>query len=581
MTRLPGLGTKDLDRLGLSMPALRALKVALTTRGGSKYHLPRDEKSFRLGGGCRHRGSAEFATLHHLLEVISDICLRCRVQLPGPADALWRVTALVAGHVAELERVRDADAMKTWLGYARYAARLTSDDEAHIARELERATADPSLATDAAELSAAWRRLLADRTAFLEQCADACPPIETFNGAHEAVKRAADAPELAACAQVSAAVGPVSADRGLSWRREEREVRAVVCRAWQQARSRGASAAQAAELARAAAGRLMDKAVVRDVTALPEPVLGGERFTSPAAWATAELAVWWPKVVAAACRRLEEEFEAETSASASRLLLISDWPLTYERDADVAYLATSARFGPAVPFGYRQGGGYGDILQTTAPGPSYAVVVAAPENIVDKLVAEQDELLGRFDTPRFQAGVTFTGGKPPAWAAEEMLREAFPYLPADADGEDPTASDEVEQARAVHATASEPLPEQWYDRDDLFRQGFYIWTPDRDGGLELLKDIARYRQGFVRLDLECGRRNAEPFLASVFGTVRPGDGPNLEFSAAGRHGPLTVPLHRVVAVTGAPDWKPGGSFPHPAEPLWQLYSAPERNRYRY
>jgi hypothetical protein len=93
--------------------------------------------------------------------------------------------------------------------------------------------------------------------------------------------------------------------------------------------------------------------------------------------------------------------------------------------------------------------------------------------------------------------------------------------------------------------------------------------------------MSRYRYGFVRLDLECGRRDSEPFLASVFGTVRPGDGPHLQFSAAGCHGSLMVPLHRVVAVTGASDWKPGGSSPHSAEPLWQMYSAPERNRYRY
>ncbi|MGW1002124.1 hypothetical protein ACWDBD_19875 [Streptomyces sp. NPDC001118] len=580
MARLPHVGANDLDLLGVAMPALRELKVTLT-RGGSKYHLPRDEKRFRLGGGCRHQGLPEFAQPFPLMGVIGEICKRCYVTLPDAADVLWRTTALVAAHAAELERVRGAEEMRTWLGYARYAARLAPVEDALVEGELDRAAADASLAGDVAELRAAWRRLLADRASFLDSCADACPRIESFNGAQEAVTRAADTPELEACAEVSAAVGPASVSRGLPWSREAADVRAVVCSAWLQARSRGAGAARAAGVAHAAVSQLMEKCRVRDVAALPESTLPGGQFTSPAQWADAELGVWWPKVVAKACRRLEEEFDAEASASASRLLLINDWPLTHNSDAGVAYLAASPRFGPAVPYGYRPQGGYGGVLKTTATGPSYAVVITAPANIVDKLVADQDERISRFDPPRFQAGEVLSGTEPEPGAVEDLLRKAFPFLPGDAEQESGNVSQQVKEAREAQAAASAPLPEKRYERRELFRGGEYVWTPGRDGGPDLLEELLPYRSEYVRLDVECGRRDADPFLASLFGSVHPAGEHRLDFRAAGCHAPLPVPMHRVVAATGAPRWEPGGAFSRPADPLWQSYTAPETNRYRY
>ncbi|MFI6689622.1 hypothetical protein [Streptomyces sp. NPDC050485] len=355
----------------MSMPALRELTVALTL-GGPKYHLPRHEESFRLGGGCRHTRSPEFARQVGLLEVIGEICKRCYVTLPDAAQALWCTTALVAGHAAELESVRPAPEMTSWLGcYARYAARLAPGDEAFVDRELDRAAADAVLADDAAELHDAWRRVLADRAAFLEQCAAACPRIESFNGTRQAVERAEESPELAALEQVTA-------DTGLSRAfLRAQDVRSVVCTTWLQAHSRGAGAARAARLADAAVARLLDNVRVRDVSVLPEPALTGGQFASPALWADAELAAWWPKLVAAACRRLEREFETQASASETRLLLINDWPLTHDRDAGVAYLAASARFGPALPYGIRRDHGYRAVLKMTATGPSYAVVVTS------------------------------------------------------------------------------------------------------------------------------------------------------------------------------------------------------------
>ncbi|MFF8595246.1 hypothetical protein ACF061_28160 [Streptomyces sp. NPDC015220] len=107
--------------------------------------------------------------------------------------------------------------------------------------------------------------------------------------------------------EVSAAVGKVSRTRAcerMYGAPSELDAGALV---WSAARSRGRSQAEAADLAQAAAAAELAGARVVDVTRLPTPPrTAGSAHASPAAWADAELAVWWPQAVRALCARLEK-----------------------------------------------------------------------------------------------------------------------------------------------------------------------------------------------------------------------------------------------------------------------------------
>ncbi|WP_317447666.1 hypothetical protein [Streptomyces collinus] len=461
---------------------------------------------------------------------------------------------------------------RTWLGYARNATRHEPGDDEQVEQWLEQARADAALAGDADTLADAWQQLAADHRAFLNAYAADCPEVEAYNGTRDAVRRSAGSPQRQVLDEVSAAVGKVSHTRSRDWvygAPPELDAGALVCGVWSAARSRGHSRAEAADMAYAAAAEELNRARVVDVTRLPTPPrTAGSAHESPAAWADAELAAWWPQAVRALCARLEEDFEAESAATAARLLLVRDWPLTGVRDAPVAYLATSPVLGPLVPHGYRDVDNYVSWNGGDSAGPSYSAVIAAPAHLVAKLEKEQAAQPSRYQ-PRFTAGGPVTGTPEDLQAAEELLRAVFPLLPGDGAGEPAIPSAAVQQQRrARHAQDGLRLTgeeERLYRLAHSLSDGYRCWVPGRPEELEQLASWLRWTT--LRVDVLCGSTGRAEQWASVFGTLEAVTDSGIRFSPGGRHRALHIPWHRIVALTGAPNWDRGHGVPD----LWRPY----------
>ncbi|MFE3166647.1 hypothetical protein [Streptomyces sp. NPDC059224] len=342
-------------------------------------------------GTCQYSKPADQAATYALLEVFGRVCKKCAIVLPTAPDALWRAAAFAAHRREVLDRALADHKPRTWLGHARNAARHDPGDDEQVEQWPQQARTDAALADDADTLADAWRRLTADHRAFLDAYAADCPEVEAYNGARDAVRRSTGFPQRRALDQVSAAVGKVSrTGERMYGPPPELDAGALVCGVWLAARSRSHSARRAADLARKAAGAELAGARVVDVTHLPVPPrTSGSGHESPSSWADAELALWWPDAVEQMCKRLEEDFEAESADATSRLLLVRNWPLTGTRDAPVAYLASSPVLGPVVPHGYREVGDYVSWSGGDTAGPSFSAVVAAPAHLVAKLEKEQ------------------------------------------------------------------------------------------------------------------------------------------------------------------------------------------------
>lgn len=573
---LPEIPARGLAGLGVALPALAEIRIALTGgRGTAKFHVPRPDPGLRRyhHEACRYSKPADQASTFGLLDVFDRICKKCPIILPGAADALWQAAAFAAIRREALDRAEADREPQTWLGYARNAARHDPGDDEQVEQWLRQARTDAALAADADTLADAWLRLNAAHRSFLDVYAAECPEVEAYNGAMDAVRRSVGSEQRRVLGQVSAAVGKVSRTRERMYGPPpELDAGALVCGAWLAARSRGHSARRAAELAHGAAGAELVGAQVVDVTRLPVPPrTDGSVYESPSAWANEELQWWWRDAVADMCARLEEDFEAESADAASRLLLVRDWPLTGTRDAPVAYLAASPVLGPVVPFGYREVDDYVSWSGGDAAGPSFSAVVAAPDDLVAKMEKEQAAQPSH-QQARFTAGGPITGGAADVEAAEELLRTAFPLLPGDGDGEPPVPAAAVSEQRAArHAARGRRLvgeEEQLYRIADSIGGGYACWVPGDPDELEPFARLVSWlRWSTVRVDLLCGPTGAADRWASIFGTLEPATTTHLGVSPGGRHRTVRIPWHRIVAVTGVPRFDRGYGTPD----LWQPY----------
>lgn len=291
MTRsLPAISTQGFAALGVQLPALAAVRVALTGGGGGKYHVPPSDLRHYSYGGCRHARPAADAATYPLFEVFGEICKKCSVTLPGPPDSLWRAAAFAAEKAAALQRARTDRAARTWLGYARYAAQQQPGDEEQFEAWLKQARTDRKLAKDARALSGARKELTAAFAEFLAGYAADCPEVDAYNGARDAVRRTAGSQERRVLDEVTAAVAGKSARRARQYEYELEPQLAVwqlVSGVWLAARSRGLDAAATAELVRVAVSRELSGARVVDVSRLPAPQTQGGAYESPSAWANA------------------------------------------------------------------------------------------------------------------------------------------------------------------------------------------------------------------------------------------------------------------------------------------------------
>lgn len=289
--------------------------------------------------------------------------------------------------------------------------------------------------------------------------------------------------------------------------------------------------------------------------------------------------MWWPRAVAEACTRLEAEFEAEAAHTASRLLLVHDWPLTNTRDTPVSYLAACPVVGPLVPFGYRRTGyhsGAGDVS-----GPSYSAVIAAPGHIVAKLEKEQAAIQDRYNPPRFVAAGPLTGRRrTDTSAALTLLRTAFPVLPGDSAPETvPQSVEEQRRARAAAGYRHEPGDdgERASRIASSLAEGYGCWIPGGSEQTVFLKELGRWLSWRVlRVDLWCGPEDGGGLWASLYGTLdEVGEG-RLALKPGGEHHAVPIPLSRVVALAGAPRWDQNHA--HREAPLWTPYEPYEPAR---
>ncbi|MFJ5851084.1 hypothetical protein [Streptomyces sp. NPDC092903] len=429
----PEMSGRGLAALAIELPALAAIRVALTGGRGGKFHVPHSDLRRYSSGRCRFAKPAAEATTHPLAEVFEQICKKCDIVLPKAPDALWQAAAFAARRQDQLDRARADRDPQTWLGYARHAARWAPGDNEQFRRWLDTARTDSALTADAAVLTGAWEQLEIRFRDFLDGYAARCPEVEAYNGARDAMRRCADTDQRRELDQVGVAVGGVPRRRARMYEPEPHlDVWTLVCGVWLAARSRGRGAEQSANLVHAAVADELRGARVRDITQLPvPPATPGDQHADPAAWADAELALWWPRAVSAACARLEEEYEAESATLSARLLLVRDWPLTGTRDTPVAYLAASPVLGPVVPHGHREVDDYVSWSGGDTAGPSYAAVVAAPAHLVAKLEREQAAQPSHYE-PRFTAGGPVAGGEATCWRPKHCCGRRSGSCPATA-----------------------------------------------------------------------------------------------------------------------------------------------------
>ncbi|MFD7704151.1 hypothetical protein [Streptomyces caelestis] len=479
---------------------------------------------------------------------------------PGE-EALWRAAADVVAADGRVRRLEEQEAgPRSWEGYARVLWEAARHRDAEVRERLEPWTADASVGAGARQILTAWSGVLERSESVLagwRAAAPAAREVTSVSGACDAV--AADGnmqrrgQELAAAVLQSRWAQPF-------------EVWAAVRRAWSGVRDQGGGAHAARTAAMQAVEVAWGGLRVRDVTALPGPALvAGAGFTSPAQWADVEFRHRWQRYVADCCDRLEEALGAATGDGGAewQLLLVSGWPLTGQHNAELAYLAQYEQHGPTVPFGARR---VGYNIE-----PDHAVVLAVPRFAARHAVDHT-----RDDRQRITLGPDLLAGStgPDERDVLALLRGAYPYLPTDAEGDGPGArpTATVTTARAARRAAQLGRRAAYSgpDSTEIYNDlvvGKYSWVPDDDPPGPAADEMENLPVHWLNdwtlcLDVECGMRD-ETVLHRLYGTVtsyEPGTG-RVGFSPTGGHPAITVPVHRIVALTGDRQRRTDGQVP--------------------
>ncbi|MBP2055972.1 hypothetical protein J2Z21_008989 [Streptomyces griseochromogenes] len=557
---LPVLREKELLAAGVDVGPLRRITVVLGRAGGGKWHVPAKAAGWR--SHCRYAQHLTGSPLA-LLDVCEQVCRHCApgVRVEPGEEALWRAAADVVAADGRVRRLEEQEAgPRSWEGYARVLWEAARHRDAEVRRGLESWTADPSVGAGARQMLKAWSGVLERSETVLagwRAAAPAAREVTSVSGACDAV--AADGnvqrtgQELAAAVLQSRWAQPF-------------DVWAAVRRAWSGVRDQGGEATAARAAAMLAVEAVWGGARVRDVTALPGPALvAGTGFASPAQWADAEFQHRWQQYVLDCCDRLEEALGAAPGdgGDGRQLVLVSGWPLTSKRDAELAYLAQYEQHGPTVPFGGRR----------TSYGvePDHAVVLAVP-----RFAARHAADHTRDDRLRVVLGpeLVAAAAEPDERDVLALLRGAYPYLPADAEGDGPgarptamvTTARAVRRAAQLGRRAAYSGPDSMEVYNDLV-VGKYSWVPDDEHPGPAAAEMENLPVHWLKdwmlcLDVECGMR-AETVLHRLYGTVtsyEPGTG-RVGFSPAGGHPAILVPVHRIVALTGDRQRRSDGQVP--------------------
>ncbi|MFD8609611.1 hypothetical protein [Streptomyces sp. NPDC059631] len=551
------LQEKELLAAGVDVGPMRRVTVVLGRAGGGKWHVP--AKAERWRSHCRYAQHLTGSPLA-LLDVCEQVCRHCApvVSVKPGEEALWWAAADVVAADGRVRRQEEAGP-RTWEGYAGVLWEAARHRDAEVRRGLEPWTTDPAVGAAARQMLKAWSGVLERSETVLagwRAAAPAAREVTSVSGACDAV--AADGTvqrkgqELAAAVLQSRWAQPF-------------DVWAAVRRSWSGVWDQGGEAQAARTAAMRAVEAAWGTARVRDVTALPEPALvAGAEFASPAQWADAEFQHRWQRYVLDCCDRMEEALgTAPADGDGWQLLLVTGWPLTRKRDAELAYLAQYEQHGPTVPFGGRRTG-YG-------VEPDHAVVLAVP-----RFAARHAADHTRDDRQRITLGPDLVAGSVGADERDvlALLRGAYPYLPADAERDGPgarptamvTTARAVRRAAQLGRRAAYSGPDSMEVYNDLV-VGKYSWVPDDTHFGPAAAETEHLPVHWLKdwmlcLDVECGMRD-ETVLHRLYGTVTSyePDTSRVGFSPAGSHPTILVPVHRIVALSGDRQRRSDGQVP--------------------
>ncbi|GAA2626873.1 hypothetical protein GCM10010411_74870 [Actinomadura fulvescens] len=563
-TELEPLTVQELRQAGLELPGLESITVEVAHSGGRKRHVPAPQQDRWRARACQHApsGPGEPAVL---IDIWDEVCVRCRPGLaltPGQA-ATWHVACQVVHFDAELGRRSSDTSPRTWLGYARALAAAPWHLTSKVVERLDQI--DGALADDRDALAHGWQACLTRWEDFLSDYGACAPAVGTATAASAACEKVAGHPRLHQQGETLARIVGAADTWGRPYR-----LAGLVLEAWKVARSRGGDAAASRDSAISIAGRQLAGRPVRDVSLLPRPShtpYQGE--CSVAAWAEREFDHVWREIVAGWIDLLEDAYQpGEGEAAAEQLILVGCFPLTRDRDRDLSYLSQFPQRGRAVPAGHRP---IENEWGVAGQERCEAVVLQVPQSAARHAVQltehdpRQDITLGP---------VVAAGDVPAADQILDLLRTAYPYLPEDVhgDGARPRPTQTVLRARAdlrprhdnvIALRPDEDARSSLYDQAHAFREGRQRWVPDDTAAatqatraLTALLDKL-YHAPPVEVTVETGRRPATG-LHRLTGTLLHFDDKarTLELAPDGDHDPLIIPLHRIVAVTGAPE-------PHP------------------
>jgi len=336
---------QQMDEAGLPGGPLAAVRLDVArispagkwhpvSRGTPAAGCPRMRRAAALGRELTRRQAPLLAGL--------DLCRACaaQIRLHGRAGVYLEVARHVVAAGAWTQALEAAAPSADWQACARWAARTPFSDE-KVLTMLGALDGHPDWERARRAATLAWQELW-DR-------ADA---------AQANARLAAGPPALRAHAAAAAAVVAAQQDTVTEnelidaisarpkWWKEPVPARGwgAGSRAWIDILALDADPAAARTALADAVEQLYGTAQVRDVALLPPtPTCPGDEFCSPAAWAHAEYRSVRETVARRWCQRLEaalSEVEADAAEVSARwrLLLIVGWPLTAERDRELAYL---------------------------------------------------------------------------------------------------------------------------------------------------------------------------------------------------------------------------------------------------
>jgi hypothetical protein len=396
-----------------------------------------------------------------------DFCSSClhRVAVPGQAGVLHRVAGLIvaaAAWVTELERLAPG---MDWLQVARWSSHTPFDPTDPLPELLAGLVGARGFGRHRAQAQAVWRELRVRTEAALSTAHQAAGPP----GLRALAARARDL-LLADTDTMSEAYAIEAIAGGARHTLYQPDPGREALDAWLTAVAADGdtSAGHAAMLA--AVEARYGHATVRDVSLLPIPAFtpaGGH--ATPADWAAAEFTEVRRRLVALWCARLNTVLhEAHLHAGdTEQLLLVAGWPITFEPDREIAYLAQYPVVSRTV-IAHRHPNSY--------PPPTeipWAVVLRVPTFAAEHAAAHRSEYLAT------RLGAVLAVETP----AEDrqvraLLRHAAGYLPDDVTADPPTPLPSVAEwrARAGRGTDLRQWVEDGASSWDLPAR--WRWIPD-------------------------------------------------------------------------------------------------------